>query len=58
MFSDSAGREESLTTLAPHLVVIVDAERDRGHLVSAYASVMDALGDCGYLVTSPCSTGL
>ena len=28
-FSDSAGREESLTTLAPDLVVIVDAERDR-----------------------------
>ena len=52
-FSDSAGREESLTTLAPHLVVIVDAERDRDHLVSAYAGVMDALGDCGYLVKEP-----
>ena len=52
-FSDSAGREESLTTLAPHLVVIVDAERDRDHLVSAYASVMDALGECGYLVKEP-----
>ena len=52
-FSDSAGREESLTMLAPHLVVIVDAERDRDHLVNAYAGVMDALGDCGYLVKAP-----
>ena len=39
--------------LAPHLVVIVAAERDRDHLVNAYAGVMDALGDCGYLVKAP-----
>ena len=34
-------------------MVIVGAERDRDHLVSAYAGVMDALGDCGYLVKEP-----
>ena len=52
-FSDAAAREESLTALAPDLVVIVDAEHDRDHVVSAYARVMAALGDCGYLVKEP-----
>jgi CBS domain-containing protein len=52
-FHDSAGREESLTMLAPQLVVIVDAERDRDDLVSAHAGVTGALGDCGYLVKEP-----
>ena len=34
-------------------MVIVDAERDRDHLVSTHAGVMDALADCGYLVKEP-----
>ena len=52
-FCDAAGREESLTALAPDLVVIADAEHDRDDLAGAYAQVMDALGDCGYLVKEP-----
>lgn len=45
----AAGREESLTLLAPHLVVIAEGELTRLAAEQAFQQVSDALDACGYL---------
>jgi CBS domain-containing protein len=48
-FCGSSGRGESLTSLIPHIVVIVEATEDRERVLAAYERVMQWLGDCDYL---------
>ncbi len=48
-FSGSSGRGESLTRLAPHLVVIVGDEDSLAAALSAYHRVLSAFAECDYL---------
>jgi CBS domain-containing protein len=48
-FCGSAGRGESLTRLAPHLLVLLADGEDEAAARAAYDRVLDALGECDYL---------
>jgi CBS domain-containing protein len=48
-FCGSAGRGESLTRLAPHLLVMLAEGDDEAAARGAYDRVLDALGECDYL---------
>ena len=48
-FCGSSGRGESLTRLAPHLLVLLAADDDEASARAAYDRVLDALGECDYL---------
>ncbi len=48
-FSGSSGREESLTRLAPHLVVIVGDGDSLATALAAYHRVLAAFAECDYL---------
>ena len=48
-FSGSSGRGESLTRLAPHLVVIVGDGDSLATALSAYHRVLSAFAECDYL---------
>ena len=48
-FFGSSGRCESLTKLAPHLVVIVGDEDSRVAALTVYQRVLEALAECDYL---------
>ena len=48
-FCGSSGRGESLTRLAPHLLVMLTEGDDEAAARDAYDRVLDALGECDYL---------
>ncbi len=48
-FCASSGRGESLTALAPHLVVVLDENDDVAATQQLYRRVVDGLTECGYL---------
>ena len=48
-FAGSSGREESLTALAPHLVVLLANDESPAEARARYRRVLDGLTDCGYL---------
>jgi CBS domain-containing protein len=48
-FAGSSGREESLTAVAPHLVVLLANDRDRAAARERYRRMLTGLADCGYL---------
>jgi CBS domain-containing protein len=48
-FCGSSGRGESLTRLAPHLLVLLAADDDEASARAAYDRVLHALGECDYL---------
>jgi CBS domain-containing protein len=48
-FAGSSGREESLTTLAPHLVVLLENDAHASQARERYRRVLSRLEDCGYL---------
>lgn len=47
----SSGRGESLTRIAPNLVVLVDAEEDVEPVRGRYRLLVDRLVECGYLAS-------
>ena len=51
-FCGSSGRGESLTTLAPHLTVLLAQGDDEALARDRYAYMLDALHECGYLPRS------
>jgi CBS domain-containing protein len=48
-FYGSSGRGESLTKVCPHLLMIVEHDRERERSLEAFRRVSDALAECGYL---------
>ena len=50
-FCGPSGRGETLTRLAPELVMIIDDAHDPAPSLSAFHRVSTALGECGYLAT-------
>jgi CBS domain-containing protein len=48
-FCGSSGRGESLTSLAPHLVVLLEDNDDEIAARDAYDDVLESLDECGYL---------
>lgn len=48
-FAGSSGREESLTALAPHLVVLLANDESSTEARERYRRVLNGLTDCGYL---------
>jgi CBS domain-containing protein len=48
-FCGSSGRGESLTRLAPHLLVVLADDDDEAGARGAYDRVLEALGECDYL---------
>lgn len=48
-FGASSGRGESLTALAPHLVVVLDDDGDVAGTQALHRRVVDGLAACGYL---------
>jgi CBS domain-containing protein len=48
-FCGSSGRGESLTRLAPHLLVLLSDGEDEVAARGAYSRVLEALGECDYL---------
>jgi CBS domain-containing protein len=48
-FAGSSGREESLTALAPHLVVLLESDAQAPQVRAQYRRLLSSLGDCGYL---------
>ena len=48
-FAGSSGREESLTALAPHLVLLVANDQNQAEARDRYRRVLGGLADCGYL---------
>jgi CBS domain-containing protein len=48
-FAGSSGREESLTALAPHLVLLLARDQDPAEARERYHRVLGALSECGYL---------
>jgi CBS domain-containing protein len=48
-FCGPSGRGESLTKLAPQLVMILDDDTDESQCLDAYQRVSDVLTSCGYL---------
>ena len=48
-FCGSSGRGESLTMSAPHVVVILEHDRDRARAISHYETVLETFAACGYL---------
>jgi len=48
-FAGPAGRAESLTKLAPHPVLVVQAGAERARAVATYMRVLDAVTAAGYL---------
>lgn len=50
-FYASSGRAESLTSLAPHIVVIGDERDDPAGLRMLYRQVLEGLAACGYLTS-------
>ena len=49
-FAGSSGRGETLTRLAPHVVIIADDSDDLENVRDTHRRVLDALAECGYLV--------
>jgi len=52
-FFGSSGRGESLTKLAPHLLVIVGGEDDPAATLAEYQRVLEAFAECGYIPREP-----
>jgi CBS domain-containing protein len=48
-FCGSSGRGESLTKLAPHMLVLLADDDDEAAARDTYDHVLDALGECDYL---------
>jgi len=48
-FFGSAGREESLTGVAPNVLLIRSNDRDPNESLAVYLRVLEKIGECGYL---------
>jgi CBS domain-containing protein len=48
-FCGSSGRGESLTTLAPHVLVLLEDGEDEAAATTAYQRLLGALAECDYL---------
>jgi CBS domain-containing protein len=48
-FAGSSGRAESLTSLAPHVVLLLEQDEDLASGQRALQTLVDALSTCGYL---------
>jgi CBS domain-containing protein len=56
-FCGASGRGETLTRVAPELLMIIDEAQDVAAGIAAFHRVSTALGQCGYLPTAPRSDG-